>query len=98
MANKRDEELRMMIASVNEVLKFIKENPNCSEEEAIAHMINMIRAQEKIKMIGLAATSLALGYRRGKKMAKDKEIFQFILDKSTEIINSVDSEENGNKG
>jgi|SRR3989344_330015 len=92
MAIQRDEEIRMMIASVNEALKFIKENPNRSDEDAIAHMISTTKAQEKIKMIGLAATSFALGYRQRKNMAKDKEIFQFILDKSTEIINSVDSE------
>jgi len=92
MVRQRDEEIRMMIISVNEALKFIKKNPNCSDEEAIAHMISTIKAKEKIKMIGLAATSFALGYRQRKNRAKDKEIFQFILDKSNEIINSVDSE------
>ncbi len=81
-----------MIWAVNEALKYLKKNPKKEIHDAISYFVDGARhilAKEELKLSAIGAVNAAMRYKELHPSAKDKEIFQHVLDKSAEIIYSL---------
>lgn len=84
------EDIRLvMIAAVNEAVKYKNSSPYAGTEEVMSHIVKNISAKEDVKLAAIAAASLAINYKEKYPKARDKDVFQFVMDKSPEIIEST---------
>jgi hypothetical protein len=86
----------VMIAAVNEAMKFKKQHPNADAEDIMPHVMRTIQGISRdsdAKISAIAAADSTIKFMWKNPDATEKQIFQFILDKSSEIMDSVSPRE-----
>lgn len=82
----------IMIAAVNETVKLKQKQPYADAEDImpkIMPLISNLSKKEETKLHAIAGVDLAIKYMDKNPKAKEKEIFQFILDNSSEMISPL---------
>ena len=79
----------VMIAAVNEAVKFKQKYPLADAEDIIPKIMPLIASltnKEDAKLSAIAGVNSTIEYMNKNPHAKEKEIFQFIMDNSSENI------------
>ncbi|MEM4152805.1 MAG: hypothetical protein QXK80_01660 [Candidatus Pacearchaeota archaeon] len=84
-----NEKLSMIIA-INKALDYKRINSNAEIEEILRHVMKEINFKGNAKIAAIAAATEAIKYKEKNPQAKDKEILQAILNRSDEILNSIE--------
>jgi hypothetical protein len=86
----------VMIAAINEAIKIKKQKPYADAEDimpSVLMLISNFSKRDDSRLGAIAAVNSTIKYMNKNPGANEKEIFQFILDNSSEIINTIQQTE-----
>jgi hypothetical protein len=81
-----------MIAVINETIKIKKEHPYADAEDimpTVMHTISKISKNNEAKLAAISAVDLTIKHMDKNPESSEKEIFQNILNRSADIISSL---------
>ena len=94
LSNNMEKEIGIaMIAAANKAIEYTNKNFNSSIEEVLSHVMENANYKGELKLGAIVSASAAFHFRERNPRAKDREVFQFILNKIPELVKEITAKE-----